>query len=146
MDTLEKNKRVKILNIPRNMLFAMLQRKNMESATFFADLPEGFEVLSINGNWRSGTVEAMIHHPSFDKIANGMEPPLINALMEDIQFAKILPTCMLVDELKSREGVDEIEILPHQPYMIETVQPNGKDDKDKCRESNGPARILVVTD
>src|SRR5688572_1918600 len=41
-----------------------------------AQLPDGCEVGSINGNWGRRTIEAIVEHPSFDVVPDGCEPPI----------------------------------------------------------------------
>lgn len=58
----------------------------------------------------------------------------------------ILTTESIVNELAKREGVQEIVVGPHQPFII---QVKGSDDTEFSYPSDvktGPARILVVID
>ena len=49
-----------------------------------------------------------------------------------------VPTCVLVEELRKREGVDSVNVEPYEPYSI-TVG-------NKKATEQGPAIILTVID
>ena len=53
---------------------------------------------------------------------------------------KEIPTCQLVEELASREGVEEYTVDPHEPFAIQISGEN------QAPHSSGPARILYVYD
>lgn len=49
-----------------------------------------------------------------------------------------VPTCTLVHELETREGVEQIWVNPYSPYRITTEEKTVSDD--------GPATLLIIID
>lgn len=73
------------------------------------------------------------------------EEELKKCLLQNINDG-ILTTESIVNELAKREGVQEIVVGSHQPFII---QVKGSDDNEFSYPSDvktGPARILVVID
>jgi len=54
-----------------------------------------------------------------------------------------VPISDLVDELKIREGVEEIAIAPDEGFVAANC---GNDHQNMLQERRGPARIMVVID
>ena len=53
---------------------------------------------------------------------------------------KDIPTCQLVEELASREGVEEYCVAPYEPFSILVG------GQSKASDTMGPARLLYVYD
>lgn len=68
------------------------------------------------------------------------------ALIDEFMQRVKAPTCVLVNDLAKREGVQEIVINPHQPFIIQVKNADGSEFKYPSKIVTGPARILVVID
>lgn len=53
---------------------------------------------------------------------------------------KEIPTCQLVEELASREGVEAYWVAPYEPFSILVS------GQSKVSDTTGPARLLYVYD
>lgn len=69
------NRRIKIVSIcPRAIISCLFPIECDVIQHIDLELPEGYRVISVNANWYSGNIEAMITHPSFPEVPEGEIP------------------------------------------------------------------------
>jgi len=82
-------RRIKIVRFDPNTLIQIFhwQRKppHFIALPIRDDLPEDVEVISINAEWRSRTIEVMVWHPTFKIVKLGEMPPYIPDVYEEFR-------------------------------------------------------------
>jgi hypothetical protein len=61
---------------------------------------------------------------------------------------KEIPTCDLVNELKTREGVDYADVAPYVEYSVNVPKAYKKSFEfdDVAKDGTGPCTVIIVTD